>query len=200
MTCTQLTDNTFKAELLSDGSFCSDDGDFVTMDDAIAYYLQTLCTKLDNALGITYAAAVVEEGTHLHCHVVLWSAKKPTFDYMKKMCPGVHIEDAKQRLSLNIDYLYKRNGFEDKGHTNRSSIVEFGEYPVTMTASGPSEWVNFIKAGHTYVQLVECYPDSLGRAYGLRQYIKDLEDGDYREWAQRLKELSTSGDTPSGTQ
>jgi hypothetical protein len=134
--------------------------------------------RLDGAVGVTYAAAVVEEGTHLHAHTVLWTAKKISFDYARKMLPGVHYEDAKQRLSLNMDYLHKRNGFEAKGHTNRSQVVECGEFPGTLSASGPSEWVQFIKSGHDYVQLIEAYPDALGRAYGLKQYIQELDRKD----------------------
>jgi len=185
MNCTQLTDNTFqemfvRSEMVNGGSWIPKE--FATIDDALAYYLCDLCQKFDPAVGVVYAAAVVEEGSHLHVHSVFWTAKKLSFDYCRKIVPGVHYADCQKRLSLNVDYLYKRNGFEDKAYTNRSSVVEYGEYPITEDCSVPSEWINFVKAGHTYVELIDAYPSALGRAYGLKVYINECKERqhDYR--------------------
>jgi hypothetical protein len=149
-------------------------------DSIVSLYLNILVSRMDTVVGINYAAAVMEEGTHRHIHTIFWSAKKITFDYTKKLWPGIHHEDAGKRLSQNLDYLYKRNGYEEKGHTNRSQVVEYGEYPVTDASSGPSEWIAFINAGHNYLQLINVYPDALGRAYGLRVYIKELDENERR--------------------
>jgi len=165
MHCTQFTDNTF-VEVK----------DVDEMDWYLNVYLVDLFEKMDEAVGIAYAAAVVEEGMHLHAHTIFWTAKKITFDYARKIVPKIHYEDAARRLSINLDYLHKRNGFEDKGHTNRSTVIELGEYPLTEEMSVPSEWVYFIQAGkgrRTYREVVDKYPSVIGRAYGVKAYIEE---------------------------
>ena len=127
MFCTQLTDNAFQNMFVKTesvmGPFWKAKED-KTINDVLEDYLKDLIDKMDNAVGISYAAGVVEESSHLHAHTVFWTAKKITIDYVKKIIPVAHYEDCQRRLTSNIDYLYKRNGHEDKGHTNRSSVVE----------------------------------------------------------------------------
>ena len=178
MHCTQFTDNTF---VETEG--------FATLEDALTFYLWTLNEKMDEAVGIAYAAAVVEEYKHLHAHTVFWTAKKITFDYARKIVPKIHYEDAARRLSINIDYLHKRNGFEDKGHTNRSMVIELGEYPLTEEMSVPSEWVYFIQAGkgrRTYREVVDKYPSVIGRAYGVKAYIEEYNA--YMKYLEKEKQ------------
>jgi len=169
-----FTDNTF---LQTDVPGVLDDS-YASYEDALRHYLFMLVEKMDNAVGINFAAAVVEEGSHLHVHTIFWSAVPITFAYTKKMFPHIRWDDCKKRLSASLDYLHKRNGNEEKGHTNRSQVVEYGEYPVVIDVSVPTEWVNFVKAGHTYVQLIEAYPSALGRAWGLKAYINEMRGND----------------------
>ena len=192
MYCTQLTDNAFQDRFVKVegvmGPYWKSKED-ATIDDVLKEYLQDLIKKMDNAVGISFAAGVVEESSHLHAHTVFWTAKKITFDYVKKVVPVAHYEDCQRRLTTNIDYLYKRNGHEHKGHTNRSSIVEWGELPVATDTSSNFEWVNFVKAGHDFRQLVEMYPGVVSRgSFGMKAYLEVLEvERNRKPWIERLK-------------
>ena len=192
MFCTQLTDNAFQnmfVKALYEGNMVWKPKEHATIDDALGFYLKKLIDDMDNAVGISYAAGVVEESSHLHAHTVFWTAKKITIDYVKKIIPVAHYEDCQRRLTSNIDYLYKRNGHEDKGHTNRSSVIEWGELPLTTDTSSNFEWVNFVKAGHDFRQLVEMYPGVVSRgSFGMKAYMEVLEVYRNRKpWSEKLK-------------
>jgi len=178
MFCTQLTDNVFVHT-----------EEFATLEEALTFYLKQLIEKMDNAVGISFAAGVVEESSHLHAHTVFWTAKKITIDYVKKIIPVAHYEDCQRRLTSNIDYLYKRNGHEEKGHTNRSSVIEWGELPLTTDTSSNFEWVNFVKAGHDFRQLVEMYPGVVSRgSFGMKMYLEVLEVyRNQKPWIEKLR-------------
>ena len=173
MNCLMLTDNNdFRTNYWHPDIL----NGYATIEDALAHYLYQMVEKMDSAIGINYAAAVVEEGSNLHVHSVFWSSKKATFDYIKKLYPGYRYDDCMKRLSATVDYIYKRNGNEDKGHTNRSQVITYGEYPDFIDVSVPTEWVNFIRAGHDYIDLINMYPSALGRAYGLNKYIEQQKE------------------------
>jgi len=160
-----------------------------TIEEALTFYLKNLIDKMDNAVGVSYAAGVVEESSHLHAHTVFWTAKKITIDYVKKIIPVAHYEDCQRRLTSNIDYLHKRNGHESKGHTNRSSVIEWGELPLTTDTSSNFEWVNFVKAGHDFRQLVEMYPGVVSRgSFGMKMYMEVLEAyRNQKPWIEKLR-------------
>lgn len=171
MRCTMLTDNHgFKTDYWYDNGTVQK---HQSIECALVEYLSVIVQKTDNAIGVNYAAVVAEKTSNLHTHIVLWSAKSPTFDYIKRVFPGYRYDDCKTRLTASIDYLYKRNGHEEKGHSNMSEVIQYGELPLVDVGSQPSEWVEFVKAGHSYKQLIEMYPSALGRAYGLKQYINE---------------------------
>ena len=195
MFCTQLTDNDFQklfvkvTSVLGPPHWEPVSKEHATIDDALAWYLDDLIAKMDNAVGISFAAGVVEESSHLHAHTVFWTAQKITFDYAKRIIPVAHYEDCQRRLTSNIDYLYKRNGHEDKGHTNRSSVIERGELPLTTDTYSNFEWVNFVKAGHDFRQLVEMYPGVVSRgSFGMKAYLEVLEVyRNQKPWIEKLR-------------
>ena len=197
MFCTQLTDNDFQNlfvrvdSVLGPHHWEPKDKEYETIDDALEAYLWDLRQKMDNAVGISWCGGVVEESTHLHAHTVFWTAQKITLPYVKTIIPVAHYEDCQRRLTSNINYLYKRNGFEDKGHTNRSSIIEFGEQPLTTDTSSNYDWVHFVKAGHDFKQLVEMFPGVVSRgSFGMKAYLEVLEfERNRRPWIEKLRTM-----------
>jgi len=60
------------------------------------------------------AYCISADGLH-HCHAVFEDVKKLRFSAIKKLFPGMHIEETKGNKAQAEDYIYKRGIFEEKG-------------------------------------------------------------------------------------